>query len=120
MDRGHIGLVRVCFPIELCGDYAGVHGWNDYLLGGTDHVHFGIDLSRVHIVDQLVAVHKVDANDIVVQLGDYIHWMSEFSSFDPEVHLIDPYGVHCISGYSNATLSVRDLLQFLGSKCGIK
>ncbi len=90
-----------------------------YFLGGTNHVHFVIselDLPR----DQIVAVHEVDADNVVVQLVYDIHWVSEFLSLDPEVHLIDPYGVHCISGWGDATLSVRDFPQFLVPKSGVK
>ncbi len=79
------------------------------MLGDTDRVHFGVgkfDLSCVHVIDQLVAVHKVDADDVVVQFGDYIHRMGKFLSFHPEVHFVDPYGVHCIPRCGNAALSI--------------
>jgi hypothetical protein len=80
-----------------------------YLFRGTNHVHLGIskfDLPGVHIVDQLVAVHKIDADNVVVQFGDHIHRMGEFLSFDPEVHFVNPDRVHCISRCSDAALSI--------------
>jgi hypothetical protein len=93
VNRGHVGFIRVCFPVEFgCYD-ARCHSRNGYLLGGADCVHFGIgefDLPRVHVLDQFVMVHEVDADDVVVQFIYDIYRMSEFLSFDPEVHLIDP------------------------------
>jgi hypothetical protein len=123
MDRSYVHFVWVPFPIEFCRDDAGGHGQNCNLLGGANRVHFVIgelDLPRVHIVDQLVAVHEVDADNVVVQLVYDIHWVSEFLSLDPEVHLIDPYGVHCVSGWGDAALSVHDFPQFLVPKSGVK
>jgi hypothetical protein len=38
------------------------------LFGRADRVHFGVskfDLSRVYILDQLVAVHEVNDDDVV-------------------------------------------------------
>jgi len=90
----------VHFLVEFCHNNAGGHSWNGNLFGCADSVHLGVgkfDLPCVFIVDKLVPVHEVNADDVVIQLVDHIHWVSEFSSFDPEVHLIDPYGVLCIS-----------------------
>ncbi len=109
MDRSYVHFVWVRFSVEFGQDDAGGHSWNRHLLGGTNRVHFGIgklDLPRVHVVDQFVVVHEVDADNVVVQFIYDIHWVSEFLSLDPEVHLIDPYGIHCISGCSDAALSV--------------
>ncbi len=97
MDRHDIGFVRVCLPVELCGDYAGGHGRNGDLLGRTYGIHFLVgkfDLPCVEIIDQFVAVHEVDANDIVVEFVDDIHWVSELLSFDVQVYFIDPERVH--------------------------
>ena len=80
------------------------------MFGRANCVHFGIgefDLSCVHVLDQLVAVHEVDADDVVAQFGDYVHRMGKFLSFDPEVHFIDPYGVHCVSGCGDAALGIQ-------------
>ncbi len=41
-----------------------------------------LDLPRVEIVDQLVAVHEVDANNVVIQLVDNVHWVGELLPFD--------------------------------------
>ncbi len=111
------------FPIEFGRDDAGGHGRKGYLLGHANRVHLGVgkfDLDCVYIIDQLVAVHEVDANDVVVQLGDHIHRVSKFLSFDPEVHFIDPYGVHHISGCGDAALGIQDFPWSLGSECCIK
>jgi len=123
MDRGHVGFMSMCLPIELGGDHALGHCQNCHLLRCANCVHLGIgkfDLPGFCMVDQFVAVHKIDADDIVVQFGDHIHWVGELSSFDPEVHFVNPYGVHCISGCGDAALSVGDLPWFLCSKCSIK
>ncbi len=48
-------------------------------------IHFFVgefDLPCVDVVDQFVAVHEVDADDIVVELVDDVHRMGEFLSFD--------------------------------------
>ncbi len=69
MDHGDVRFAWVQFPVEFGRYDAGSHGRNGDLLGGTNHVHFGIgelDLSRVHIVDELVAVHEVDADNVVI------------------------------------------------------
>ncbi len=71
-------------------------------------------------MNQLVAMHEVDANNVVVQLVYDIHWVSEFLSLDPEVHLIDPYGVQSISRCDNAALSIGNFPWFLVSKCGVE
>ncbi len=109
MDHGPVSFAQMCFPIELGGDHAGGHGPNGYLFGSTNRVHFGVgkfDLPGVHVVDQLFAVHNVHADDVVVQLSDHIHWVSEFWSFDPEVHFVNPYRVHCVSRCGNTAVSI--------------
>ncbi len=93
MDRGDIGFLGVRFSIKFCGDDAGCHRRNGNLLDRADRIHFFIgefDLPRVHVVDQFVAVHEVDADDIVVELIDDVHRVGEFLSFDVQVYLIDP------------------------------
>jgi hypothetical protein len=75
VDRHNVGFVRMCFPNELCGNDAGGHCRNDLLdlLGRTYGIHFLVgkfNLPCVDIVDQSVAVHKVDDDDIVVELVD--------------------------------------------------
>ncbi len=78
------------------------------MFGRANRVHFGVgkfDLPSVHVVDQLVAMHEVDA-DVVTQLGDHVHHMSKFLSHDPEVHFIDPNGVHCVPGGGDAALGI--------------
>ncbi len=122
MDRGDVRLVWVCVPVEFCRDDTGGHCRND-LFGGTNGVHLFIgkfDLSGVHIVDQFIAVHEVDANDVVVQLFDNVHRVSEFLSFDIEVYFIDSNGIHCVSGSGDAALRVCDFLELLVSNCGIE
>ena len=50
------------------------------MFGRANRVHFGVselDLPRVYLVDQLVAVHEVDADDIVVELVDHVHRVGE-------------------------------------------
>ncbi len=128
MDRGDICLVWVCIPIvcipiEFCRDDAGGHCRNGDLSGGTNGVHLFIsklDLSGVHIVDQFIAVHEVDADNVVVQLVDNIHWVSELLPFDIKVYFIDPDGIHCVSGSVDAALRVGDFLWFLVPKCGVE
>ena len=69
MDCRDISFIWVCFPVELRGDDAGCHGRNGNLFGRTDSIHFLVgefDLPGVDVVDQFVAVHEVDADDIVV------------------------------------------------------
>jgi hypothetical protein len=93
MDCRNIGFIRVCVPVELRGDDAGGHSRNGDLFGRSDCIHFLVgkfDLPYVDVVDQFVAVHEVDANDIVVQLVDDVHWMCEFLSLDIQVYFIDP------------------------------
>ncbi len=99
MNSGHISFVHVSFSVEFRGDNAGGHGQNGHLFCGTNRVHLGVrkfHLSGINVVDQLVAVHEVNANDVVIQFGDDVHWVRKFSPFDPQVHLVDPDGVHCI------------------------
>ena len=123
MDCRNICFIGVCFPVELRGDDAGCHGRNGNLLDRADSVHFLIgefDLPCVHVIDQFVAVHEVDADDIVIELIDDIHWMGELLSFDVQVHFIDPERVHCVSGSSDTALSVGNLLGFLVPESGIE
>ncbi len=68
-----VRFVWVRVSIELCRDDAGGHCRNGDLLGGANGIHFlvgELDLSRFDIVDQLVMMHEVDANNVVVQLID--------------------------------------------------
>jgi hypothetical protein len=123
VDRSYVHFVWVGFPVEFGRDNAGGHGRDSNLLGGANRVHFivgELDLPRVHVVDQFVAVHEVDANDVVVQFVYDIHWVREFLSFDPEAHFIDPYGIHGISGCGDAALRVGDFLGFLVSESGVE
>jgi hypothetical protein len=65
-----------CVPVEFGHDDAGGHCRNDDLFGGANGIHFFIgelDLPHVYVVDQFVAVHEVDANNVVVQLIDDFH-----------------------------------------------
>jgi hypothetical protein len=123
MDGGHISFVSVHFSVKFRGDHAGGHSQNGHLLCGANCVHPGVckfHLSAIHIVDQLVVVHKVNANDIFVQFSDHIYRACKLSSFNPQVHLVNPDGVHCIPGGGDAALSIRYFIQFLHSKCGVK
>ena len=97
MDRGDVGLFWVRLPIKFCGDDAGGHCRNGDLFGGTNGIHLFVgelDLPGVHILDQFVAVHEVDADNVVVQLVNDVHWVSELLSFDIKVYFIDPNGSH--------------------------
>ncbi len=88
-----IGFVRVGVPVELRGNDAGGHSRNGDLLGCTDGIHFLIgefDLPGVDVVDQFVAVHEVDANDVVVEFIDDVHRVCELLSLDVQVYFIDP------------------------------
>ena len=72
-------------PVEFRVDNAGGHRRNGDLLDRTDRVHFFIGefyLSRVYIVDQFVAVHEVDADNVVVELVDDVHRVGELLPFD--------------------------------------
>ena len=80
----------------------------------------GLDLSRVHVIDQLVAVHEVDANDVVVEFVDDIHRVGELLSLDVQVHFIDPERIHCVSGSGDAALRVGNLLGFLVPESGVE
>ena len=69
MDPGYVGFVQMCFPLEFCCNNDQCQSRNGYLLGGADCVHFGVgkfDLPRVHVIDQLVAVHEVHVDDVVI------------------------------------------------------
>jgi hypothetical protein len=82
--------------VEFRHDDAGGHSRHSDLFGGANGVHLFIgelDLPRVNIVDQFAAVHKVDANNVVVQLVDNVHRVSEFLPFDVEIYFIDPNGI---------------------------
>jgi hypothetical protein len=79
--------------MEFCRDDTGCHSRNRDLFGGANGVHLFIgefDFPRVDVLDQFVVVHKVDANNVVVQLVDHVHRVSEFLPFDVEVYFIDP------------------------------
>ncbi len=93
MDCCNVCLVWMCIPVELCGDDAGGHSRNGDLFNGANGVHFLVgefDLPCVDIVDQFVAVHEVDADNIVVQLSDDIHWVRKFLPLYIQVHFVDP------------------------------
>jgi hypothetical protein len=99
MDCGHVGFVSMRFSIKFCGDKVGGHSQNGHLLLVTNCIYLGVSkfhLPGVNVVDQLVAVHEVNANNVVVQSGDHIYRMCKFSSLNPEVNLVDPTGVHCV------------------------
>ncbi len=86
MYRSYVGFIWVCISVEFRDD-AGGHGRNGDLFGGANGIHLFVgefDLPRVDLVDQFVAVHEVDADNVVVQLVDNIHWVSELLSFDIE------------------------------------
>ncbi len=123
MDRRDIGFIRVCLPVELRGNDAGGHGRDGNLLGRTYGIHSFIgkfDLPCVDVVDQFVAVHEVDADDIVVKFVDDVHWVSELLSSDVQVYFIDPERVHCVPGSGNTALRVGNLLGFLVPKSGVE
>ena len=85
MDCRDIGFVWVCVPVELHGDDAGGHSRNGDLFGRADCIHFLIgefDLPCVDVVDQFVVVHEVDADDVVVEFVDDVHWVCELLSLD--------------------------------------
>ncbi len=93
MDWRDISFIRVCFPVEFRSDDAGGHGRNGNLLGRTDGIHFLVgefDLPCVDVIDQFVTVHEVDADNIVVEFVDDVHWMGELLSLDVQVYFIDP------------------------------
>ena len=48
------------------------------------------DLPCVDVVDQFVAVHEVDADDVVVEFVDDVHRVCELLSLDVQVYFIDP------------------------------
>jgi hypothetical protein len=119
----YVRFVWVRVSVELCRDDAGGHCQNGDLLGGANGIHFLIselDLFSVDVVDQLVAVHEVYANNVVVQLIDDIHQMGELQPFDIEIYFIDPDGIHCVSRGGYAALSIGNFLRFLVSKCGVE
>ncbi len=79
--------------VEFCGNNAGGHRRNSDLLDCTDRVHFFIgkfNLPHVHVVDQFVAVHEVDADNVVIELVDDVHRVGELLPFDVKVYFIDP------------------------------
>ena len=83
----------MCFPVEFLGNDAGCHGRKGDLLDRADSIHFLVgefDLPCVDVVDQFVAVHEVDADDIVVEFVDDVHLMGELLSLDVQVYFIDP------------------------------
>ena len=123
MYHSYVRLVWVRVPVEFSRDDAGGHCRNGDLFGGANGIHLFVgelDLPHVYVVDQFVAVHEVDANNVVVQLVDDVHWMCKFLPLDIEVHLVDSKGVHCVSGSGDAALRVGNFLGFLISKCGVE
>ncbi len=77
-------------------------------------------MSCVDVVDQLVAMHEVDANNVVIQLIDDIDQMCELLSFDIEIYFIDPDGIHCVPGGGDAALRIRNFLRILVYKCSVE
>ena len=80
MYGGDVGFFWVRLPVEFRVDNAGSHRWNGDLLDRTDRVHLFIGefyLPRVYIVDQFVAVHEVDADNVVVEFIDDVHRVGE-------------------------------------------
>jgi hypothetical protein len=119
----NICLVWMNVPVELRCDDAGGHSRNGDLFSSANCVHLLVgefDLSCVDVVDQFVAVHEVDANNVVVQLLDDVHWMCKFLPLDIKVHLVNSKGVHCISRSGDAALRVGDFLGLLVSKGSIE
>jgi hypothetical protein len=57
-------------------------------------------------------VHKIDTDNVVIELSENIHWVHKFSSFDPEGPTHRPYGVHCIPEGSDAALSLQNFPWF--------
>ncbi len=113
----------VCVPVEFSRNDAGGHCRNGDLFGGANGIHLFVgelDLPHVHVVDQFVAVHEVDANNVIVQLVDDVHRVSELLPFDIEIYFIDPNGIHCVPGSGNSALRVGDFLWFLISKCSVE
>ena len=93
------------------------------MFGGANGIHLFVselDLPRVNVVDRFVAVHKVDANNVVVQLVDDVNRVIELLSFDIEIYFIDPNGIHCVSGSGDSALRLGNFLWFLMSKCGVE
>ena len=75
------------------------------------------------LVAQMVfifAVHEVDAYNVVIQLVDNVHWVSELLPFDVEIYLIDSNGIHCIPGSGDAALCVGNFFGFLVPKSGVE
>ncbi len=123
MYHSDVRFVWVRVSVELCRDDAGGHCRNGDLLGGANGIHFlvgKLDLPRVDVVDQCVAVHEVDANNVVVQLIDDIHQMGELLPLDIEIYFIDPDGINCVPGGGDAALRIGNFLQFLVSKCSVE
>ncbi len=92
------------------------------MFSGTNSVQVSVcefHLLGMHIIDELIFVHKIDAGDIVIEFCDDIYQVCKFSSFNPEVHVVDPYRVHCIARCGYANLSIRDLPRFLLSKSSV-
>ncbi len=68
-----VRFVWVRVPFEFSRDDAGGHCQDGDLFGGANGIHFFVgelDLPHVYVVDQLVGVHEVDTNFVVVQLVD--------------------------------------------------
>ena len=65
-------------------------------------------------------MHEIDANNVVVQFVDDVHWVCELLAFYVEINFVDPDGVHCISRSGDAALSIGNFSEFLFSKCRVK
>ncbi len=93
------------------------------MLHGGNGIHLFVgkfDLSCVDVIDQFVSVHEIDADNVVVQFVDDVHWVYELLAFYVEINFIDPNGVHCVSRSGDAALSVGDFPGFLSFKCCVK
>jgi hypothetical protein len=121
--RSDVRLVWVRISVEFCSDDAGGHCQNGDLFGGTNGIHLFVselDLPGVHIVDQFVAVHEVNADNVVVQLVDDIHRMSELLPFDIKVYFIDSIGIYCIPGSATQLYALAIFLGFWFPNAALK
>ncbi len=65
-------------------------------------------------------MHKVNADDVMVEFFDHIHWVRKFLSSDPQIDFVYSYGIHSIAGGSNTALRIGDLPWFLMCKGHVK
>ncbi len=119
----NVGFVFLFLYIEFGIYYVRSHCRNCNLLGGADGVQVRVckfHLPGMHIIDELVFVHKIDSNVIVIELGDDSNWVHKFSSLHPEVHLVNSHRVHRIPRCSYAALSIGNLPWFLLSESRVE